>query len=178
MPRHAVVTQMSIRLSSCLDMRSVTLTMTSVESPCTPPPVFSVMCLRTQRTVQRPIPADATQLLTHATSDRAVPLDRAVQQPFEQQFGRDLSQVRVYQGSASAQAAEQLGARAYTLGNRIFLGSEASGLNAVDRTRLLTHEAVHTVQQGGAPVAPHAGLTVSSPTDAAEVEARHIADSL
>jgi hypothetical protein len=122
--------------------------------------------------------ADLTQALTRAASDHSGPLDQTVRQPLEERLGHDLSRVRVFQGPASAQAAERLGARAYTLGSSIYLGSEAVSLGPSDRTQLLTHEAVHTVQQGGVTAAPQAGLAVSSPHDAAEVEARQIAYSI
>lgn len=114
-------------------------------------------------------------LLRHAASQQAQPLEPTLQHGLEHYLGHDLSQVRVHEGSATARAADHLGARAYTLGNSIYLGSEVSSLGQRERTRLLAHEAVHTVQQGGDTVAPHAGLAVSSPHDAAEQEAEQIA---
>ncbi len=122
-------------------------------------------------------PADMTSALNHASADPSGPLDETVRQPLEQHLGYPLDHVRVHQGTASAQAAEQLGARAYTLGNRIYLGSETQSMSSRDRARLLAHEAVHTVQQGGAAVTPRGGLAISSPGDATEVEAKQIADS-
>lgn len=114
-------------------------------------------------------------ILRHAASQQGRPLEPTFQHGLEQHLGHDLSNVRVHQGAAPARAADHLGARAYTLGNSIYLGSEASSLSQSERTRLLAHEAVHTVQQGGVTVAPHAGLAVSSPHDAAEQEAEQIA---
>jgi hypothetical protein len=73
-------------------------------------------------------------------------------------------------------AADQLGARAYTLGRDIHLGSEATGLGTSERQHLLAHEAIHTVQQGGRTVTPGAHLAVSHPGDAAEREAHSLAD--
>ncbi len=90
-------------------------------------------------------------------------------------MGQDFSQVRVHSGPASADAAESIGARAYTLGTDIHLGAEARGLSSQTLDRLLAHEAVHTIQQGSRAVAPHPGLTVSSPSDPAEQEAEQIA---
>jgi hypothetical protein len=122
-----------------------------------------------------PDSAAMTHVLALARSDHAMPLDRAVRQPLEEQFGRDLSGVRVFEGYASTRAAETLGARAYTLGNSIHLGREASSLNPGERARLLTHEAVHTIQQGGRPVSADSGLRVSFPHDPAEAQAEEIA---
>jgi hypothetical protein len=73
-------------------------------------------------------------------------------------------------------AADQLGARAYTLGRDIHLGSEASRLTASEYQHLLTHEAIHTVQQGGRAVTPGERLSVSHPSDPAEHEAHELAD--
>src|SRR5260370_37937740 len=44
--------------------------------------------------------------------------------------------------------------------------------------RLIAHEAIHTVQQGGRTVAPHPGLTLSNPHDPAELEAERLAGSV
>jgi hypothetical protein len=113
-----------------------------------------------------------------AASETARPLDERVRQSLEQNLQQDLGSVRVHAGPASAKAAESLGARAYTLGNRIHLGAEASRLSGDERDHLLAHEAVHTVQQGLQSVAPQGKLSVSSPHDSAEVEADHIARSV
>jgi hypothetical protein len=117
----------------------------------------------------------AVGFLKHAASDSASPLEPTFRRGLEQHLGHDLSSVRIHQGPATDRAADHLGARAYTLGNSIYLGSEALSLSSSERARLLAHEAVHTVQQGGATVAPQAGLAVSSPHDAAEREAEQIA---
>lgn len=116
--------------------------------------------------------------LQRAASESARALDPALRTRLETGLGRDFSCVRVHSGPKSARTAERMGARAYTLGNDIHLGAEAQALPSGERSHLLTHEAVHTVQQGGGRVAPHAGLSVSSPNDAAEIEAEHIAQAL
>ena len=118
-----------------------------------------------------------TALLQRAASETSHSLDEPVRSSLGQHLGYDLSQVRVHSGSASANAAESIGARAYTLGNDIHLGAETRGMDRNEYHGLLTHEAVHTIQQGGRTVAPHAGLKTSSPSDAAEREAEHIAAS-
>ncbi len=115
--------------------------------------------------------------LTHAVSETSRPLDTGLRTSLSQQLGHDFSKVRIHSGPASARAAEAIGARAYTLGNRIHLGKEARGLSSNEQSRLLAHEAVHTVQQGGRDVTPSADLEVSSPNDAAEREAHRIAES-
>ncbi len=59
----------------------------------------------------------------------------------------DLSGVRVRQDAASANAANTIGARAFTLGRTIHLGSGSSP----NDVGLIAHEATHVVQQGLAP---------------------------
>jgi hypothetical protein len=64
----------------------------------------------------------------------------------EPHMGADLSQVRVHTGGDSAQAATDLGARAFTVGNDIHFqrGEFAPGTREGDR--LLAHELTHVVQ--------------------------------
>jgi len=117
-------------------------------------------------------------VVQRAATDNSRSLDESVREPLEQNLGHNFSQVRVHYGPASSLAAEHLGARAYTLGSNIYLGQEAHQLSRPQYNRLLAHEAIHTVQQGGRPVAPQAKLEVSRPTDAAEIEADHLAESI
>jgi hypothetical protein len=128
--------------------------------------------------VRPPAQRSAVHDLQSAAAEGARALDPAVRERLQGGLGRDFSGVRVHSGPESARAAERMGARAYTLGNDIHLGGEAQSMSGGERSRLLTHEAVHTVQQGGGRVAPHAGLGVSSPGDAAEREAERIAETL
>jgi hypothetical protein len=114
-------------------------------------------------------------ILRNAESPQSRPLDPMFQHGLEQHLGQDLSYVRLHEGPATARAADHLGARAYTLGSSIYLGSEVSSLSQRERAQLLAHEVVHTLQQGGAKVTPHAGLAISSPYDAAEREAEQVA---
>jgi hypothetical protein len=116
-------------------------------------------------------------LLRAASSEPARPLDTQVRRPLEQRLNYDLGHIRIHDGRASEAAASGLGARAYALGCDIHLGAESHALTAERRERLLAHEAVHTVQQGGTSVPPHDGLSVSRPSDAAELEASRIADA-
>lgn len=115
------------------------------------------------------------QLLQAAAGESGVPLDRPIRDSVEERLGVNLGNVRVHSGIHAAAAAESVDARAYTIGTDVYLGAEASGLSEEARRTLLTHEAVHTVQQGGAPVSLAGWIAVSNPDDAAEREARGIA---
>jgi hypothetical protein len=127
----------------------------------------------------RPAPgADPkAELLTKAGSEPGQPLDETVRRPMEENLGADLGAVRVHEGPASAAAAKSIGARAYTIGSDIHLGAGAPPSGSDERNRVLTHEAVHTVQQGGKSVPLEGALPVSRPSDSSEREARTIVDS-
>jgi len=125
-----------------------------------------------QRSAARPSTAS---LFRRASLEPAHALDASVGGPLSRGLGRDFGHVRVHSGPASARAAEQIGARAYTLGRDVHLGAEVASLSATERRGVLAHESVHTLQQGGREVAPHDGLAVSRPGDAAESEASDIA---
>lgn len=118
-------------------------------------------------------PADT---LSQAAQESATPLPQPLMQQLGAHLEHDFSQVRVHSGRASMAAADQLDARAYTLGRDIHLGSEAFRLTASERQHLLAHEAIHTVQQGGRAVDPGEHLAVSHPSDTAEHEAHELAD--
>ena len=77
------------------------------------------------------------------------PLPPYVQTMFEQRLGADLSAVRVHTGAESAQLANSTNARAFTVGRTIaFAGGEYSP-DTTRGQRLLAHELVHVVQNGG-----------------------------
>lgn len=117
------------------------------------------------------------ELLTRAHSECGRPLDETVRTPLERKLGVNLGRVRVHSGPSSEAAAESLGARAYTLGSNIYLGPDAHRASGQKKNRLLTHEAVHTVQQGGQPVALQGKMRVSHSDDGAEIEADRIASA-
>jgi Domain of unknown function (DUF4157) len=121
--------------------------------------------------------SNITHALGRAASEPGHPIDPALRSSLQHRFAQDFSRVKVHSGPASAESADRIGARAYTLGTDIHLGAEAAGMGGREFSRLLVHEAVHTLQQGGRQVSPHAGLNVSKPTDGSEQEAKQIADS-
>jgi Domain of unknown function (DUF4157) len=117
-------------------------------------------------------------LLSHAAVESGVPLDATIRGPLEQGLGVNLGSVRVHSGRASGDAAASIGARAYTIGSDIHLGAASAGLDQAARNRLLTHEAIHSVQQGLTRPLLDGVLPVSSPTDSAEVEAKGLAEAV
>ncbi len=130
-----------------------------------------------QKEATTPQPA-GMHLLVQAATENPAPLDAGVRQQLERQTPHNFGNVRVYQGPSSERAATSLGARAFTFGNAIHLGAEAGNLPLPEKQNLLIHEAVHTIQQGGANANLNATPTVSHPGDAAETEAAQIVGAI
>lgn len=99
------------------------------------------------------------------TSGRA--LDPPGRARMETRFGHDFSGVRVHADARAAASARALGARAYTIGQHVVFGADATITGALDE-RVLAHELVHTLQQRGGATA---ATTLGAPGDAAEREA-------
>ena len=77
------------------------------------------------------------------------PLASPVRAFFEPRFGLDFSQVRVHTGGSAAQSARSLNALAYTVGSEIVFADGRFAPQTDSGRRLIAHELVHTVQQGG-----------------------------
>lgn len=92
-------------------------------------------------------------------------------------MGADVSAARVATGGAAADAAAELGARAFTVGKTIYFGAGAWDPSSADGQHLLAHELAHTLQQSGE--VPSGGeLPASQPGDATEREAHRAADAV
>jgi Domain of unknown function (DUF4157) len=109
-----------------------------------------------------------------AAAEPSRPLDSPVRESLARDYPYDFTRVRVHAGEASRTAAESVDARAYTLGRDVHLGAEAVALSGRERAALLSHEALHSAQQGMRHILPSAGLLVSNPADPAEREAKRI----
>ncbi len=125
-----------------------------------------------------PASASLGQIFSKAAAEASDPIHEPLRSSLGHQLGQDFSHVRVHSGPASADAADLIGARAYALGTDIHLGKQSQGMARGAFDRLIAHEAIHTVQQGGRTVAPHPGLTLSNPHDPAELEAERLAGSV
>lgn len=102
-------------------------------------------------------------------------LDSETSSSLGKKLGTDMSGVRVHHDDTSDQLARSVQARAFATGNDIYFAKGEYDPQSESGRKLLTHEAVHTVQQRGAPSGP---LTVSKPGDAQETEADRVADNL
>lgn len=83
-------------------------------------------------------------------SDSGKPLDPAIKQDMGQRFGHDFSQVRVHTDFAAEQSAQDINARAYTVGHNIVFGAGGFAPGSHEGRKLIAHELTHVVQQTGA----------------------------
>ncbi len=121
---------------------------------------------------------DAPDALERAASSSGQPLPGDVRGRFETSLGADLSDVRVHTGSASADAADAVGAKAYTVGRDIHFGQGAYAPGDAFGVHLLAHEVAHTQQQAAGPSLHRKPVDVTTPADAVEREADALADAM
>ena len=98
------------------------------------------------------------------------PLSPGVRADLEPRFQADFSTVRVHADETASTSADQLGARAYTVGQHIVFGANRFAPDTAAGRELLAHELSHTIQQGQVTGVP-SGTT--SRHDGAEAAARH-----
>lgn len=84
-----------------------------------------------------------------ATRGAGSPMPSHVRGFFEPRFGADLSEVRLHTTDDAATMAESLRARAFTVGQDVYLGRGEAQFGSADGRRLLAHELVHTFQNRG-----------------------------
>ncbi|MFD6280775.1 DUF4157 domain-containing protein [Streptomyces sp. NPDC060209] len=103
------------------------------------------------------------------------PLDEPVRQEMETRLGADFSDVRVHDDNAARASATEVGARAYTSGSHVVIGTDGGDKHT------LAHELTHVIQQRQGPVAGTEtgnGLRVSDASDkferAAEANAQRV----
>lgn len=112
--------------------------------------------------------------LQAAGSGRA--LTGAEQDFLAEVHGRSFNDVRIHEGPGARQASRAIAARAFTVGNDIFIGDSGNLLDSAAGAELLAHEVTHVVQSdsGRLPSAPREGLSVSTPNQPHEQEAAAI----
>lgn len=77
------------------------------------------------------------------------PLPGRTRASMESALGADFSTVRVHTDTKAVQMSQDLNALAFTHGSDLYFNSGQYQTSAVEGERLLAHELVHTVQQGG-----------------------------
>jgi hypothetical protein len=97
------------------------------------------------------VPADHAQSsVQRIIAGAGRPLDSQTRSYFEPRFARDFSGVRIHTGDQAAHSADDVAARAYTVGNHIVFGKNQFSPASTEGRRLIAHELTHVVQQGRA----------------------------
>jgi Domain of unknown function (DUF4157) len=130
------------------------------------------LCLACENQVQRSARPSATQeapaVPQHTESrisslpGRGQPLSQSLRAFFEPRFGCDFSQVRLHSDMQAADAANEMKARAFTVGTDLVFAQGQLSPGTTGGRKLLAHELTHVLQQTG-------GKTIGSP--ATEVRA-------
>jgi hypothetical protein len=95
----------------------------------------------------------------------------------EHGFGHDFSSVRVHADSQAARSADDVDARAYTVGSHVVFGGGHYAPHTRTGLHLLAHELAHVVQQSGSEIKRKArGFEIGAGDDPAEREADDAAD--
>jgi Domain of unknown function (DUF4157) len=107
------------------------------------------------------------------------PLESPTRRMMENRLGHDFARVRVHVDSQAAASAHEVKSLAYTVGQHIVFASGRFAPHSAAGQRLLTHELVHTMQQGHAAAAhaPAGGLKMGGQSDSFEREADDLAAS-
>src|SRR6185369_2061300 len=75
------------------------------------------------------------------------PMPESLRAHFEPRFGHDFSDVRLHTGSDAAEASQNIGAKAFTVGNDVAFGAAQYSPETGAGKTLLAHELTHVVQQ-------------------------------
>jgi hypothetical protein len=99
--------------------------------------------------VTGPLPAGPASAIT-GSHGLGRPLSATERGYFEPRFGHRFDSVRIHDGARAAELSAGIGARAFSYGQDVFLGSGQYRPGSDDGRRLLAHELAHTLQQAGA----------------------------
>ncbi len=91
---------------------------------------------------------DVPSIVHEVLSSSGQPLDAQTCAFMESGFDHDFSQVRVHTDEQAAKSAEEVHARAYTVGEDIVFGAGHYAPATAAGRKLLAHELTHTIQQG------------------------------
>jgi hypothetical protein len=74
-------------------------------------------------------------------------LEPNMRKQMEQAFGADFGEVRIHDDAQSLAAAKEIGAKAFTRGDDIYLGRSAPPVESEAGNNLIAHELAHVTQQ-------------------------------
>ncbi|MCW2602019.1 MAG: hypothetical protein JWN61_154 [Pseudonocardiales bacterium] len=115
-----------------------------------------------------PVTFDTERLIADEAGQGGRPLHYSLRSSMEGAMGADFGDVRVHSGPKAEALSAEVGARAFTTGNDIFLGAGAPELESDAGIELLGHELTHTIQQrGGSPAPVRRKIDVKAVADVA-----------
>lgn len=88
----------------------------------------------------------APDVVARALAEPGQPLDFATRSRFEALLGADFGDVQLHNSATAAVSAQAIGARAYTVGNKLVFGADQYAPASSAGDRLLAHELTHVVQ--------------------------------
>jgi outer membrane protein OmpA-like peptidoglycan-associated protein len=97
-----------------------------------------------------PVAATAPPSVHATLASAGRPLDAPVRAHMESHFGADFGSVRVHTDPAAGASAQDVSARAYTVGSDVVFAQGEYAPATDQGRRLIAHELAHVVQQGGA----------------------------
>lgn len=122
--------------------------------------------------------AAASPIVKDALEASGQPLDTDTRTFMESRFGHDFSTVRVHNNTQAGESSAAIHALAYTIGRNIVFRAGQYAPGTTEGRRLLAHELTHVVQQKKANGNSLTGGTISQPSDPAEHEAEHVAQTI
>ncbi|MGA1841674.1 MAG: DUF4157 domain-containing protein [bacterium] len=92
-------------------------------------------------------PISLIESRNHDLKNSGQPLSKSISNFFETRFGYDFSGVRIHTSTRTAEMADALNSRAFTVGNDVVFGAGQYVPNTSSGKRLLAHELTHCIQQ-------------------------------
>lgn len=110
---------------------------------------------RSERRAGNDSPAGETQVpdsVRDVTSSPGQPLEASVQRAMEDRMGEDFSDVQIHAGHKAARAADDIDAKAFTVGNHVAFNRGEYDPSSPEGQHVIAHELAHVRQQTGGAV--------------------------
>jgi hypothetical protein len=91
--------------------------------------------------------AEVPTSVSSVLSSPGQPMDPSTRSFMESRFGHDFSQVRLHTDAGAAESAQEVNAKAYTIGRDVVFGRGQYAPQTVAGKQVLAHELTHVVQQ-------------------------------
>lgn len=83
-----------------------------------------------------------------ASRGRGRPLSKDIRRKIEPEFGQSFENVNMHTGSSASELCDRIQAKAFAVGNDVYLRDGSPDVSTRSGTHLLAHELTHVVQQG------------------------------